>query len=350
MQTARLPSRETCRRNDRENRMKRRILMFVFITLLLTGIVNARTYKIGMVPWIGWSPNNVADVKGFWKAHGLDVQVVSYGNPAETYTALMNQRVDIINTMMGSVVGFYMKENPCVMLAELDWSTGGDKLVVKKGLDPQALKGQPFGVYTSEPSILFFLNQYLSANHLKLSDVNLVEMDVEDLAANFIAGRLQAISNYDPYALRAAQEGNGETVATAGAYPGSIPEGYATRADVLQTIPHEDLVNILKGWVQAVQWITDDANWAEYQQILNTKTFEGMGPFSEADLKAMRSNDASIHDVQTLIVRNQVGGGLLTYLQNLKTMLQENNLLTKDFTPAGLFDPSVIMEALQETK
>jgi NitT/TauT family transport system substrate-binding protein len=327
--------------------MKRWVCMFVLTTLFLTGVAQARTYKIGMVPWIGWSPNNVADVKGFWKAQGLDVQVINYANPTETHTALINQRVDLINVMMGSVVGFYMKDSPCVMVAELDWSTGGDKLVVKKGLDPQALKGQPFGVYTSEPSILFFLNQYLAEHQVKLSDVNLVEMDVEDLAVNFIAGRLQAISNYDPYALRAAQEGNGETVATAGTYPGSIPEGYAARADVLQTIPREDLVKLLKGWVQAVQWINDDANWVEYAQILNTKTFEGMGPFSDADLRAMRGNDASIHNVHTLIARNQAGGGLLTYLQELKAMLQENNLLTKDFAPADLFDPSAIMEALQ---
>jgi NitT/TauT family transport system substrate-binding protein len=326
--------------------MKRWVCLFVLTLLFLTGVAHARTYKIATATWIGWSPNNVADVKGFWKAQGLEVEVLNYPNPVEAYAALANQRVDIINTMIGSGVGFYLKGTPCAILAELDWSMGGDRLVLKKGLDPQALKGQPFGVYASEPSLLFFLHQYLSAHQMKLSEVNLVEMDGENLAINFIAGRLRAIADYDPHGLRAEKEGNGETVATAGTYPGSIPEGYVARADVLQTIPRADLVKILKGWIQAVQWINDDTNWAEYAQILNTKTFEGIGPFSEADLQAMRDNDASIHDVPTLIARNQAGGGLLTYLQELKTMLQENNLLTKDFTPEALFDPSAIMEAL----
>jgi NitT/TauT family transport system substrate-binding protein len=330
--------------------MKRMLFVIAMVILLVTNLASARPYKIGMVPWIGWSPNNVADVKGFWTAQGLEVEVLSYANPGETYTALMNKRVDIVNTMMGSVVGFYMKDNPCVIIAELDWSTGGDKLVVKKGLDPQTLKGQPFGVYTNEPSILFFLNQYLAAHQVKLSEVNLVEMDVEDLAVNFIAGRLQAISNYDPYALRAEQAGNGEVVASAGSYPGSIPEGYAARVDVLQTIPHEDLVKILKGWIQAVQWINDPANWTEYTQILSTTTFAGMVPFTDADFQAMRRNDASIHAVPTLLARNQADGGLVTYLRDIKTMLQDNNLLTKDFTPADLFDRQAILEALQSVK
>ena len=251
------------------------------------------------------------------------------------------------NLMMGSVVGFYMKDIPCSIIAEVDWSTGGDKLVVKKGLDPKTLKGQPFGVYTSEPSILFFLKQYLSAHNLKLSDVKLVEMDVEDLAVNFIAGRLQAISNYDPYALRAEQEGNGEVAATAGSYPGCMPEGYAAKADVLKTIPRADLIKILKGWIEAVKWINDQANWEEYKQILNSKTYAGMGPYSDQELKDMLNTYASIHDVKTLVERNRTGGGLLTFLTELKTMLKESNLLTKDFTPEAIFDNSAIMEALQ---
>ncbi len=57
-----------------------------------------------------------------------------------------------------------------------------------------------------------------------------------------------------------------------------------------------------------------------------------------------------IHDTKTLAERNQDRGGLITYLNDLRRFLKENEVLRKDFDPDGIFDNKVIMEVLEEVK
>jgi len=325
------------------------ILFVTMFAIFFTGAAYAKTYKIGMTQWAGWSPNNVADVKGFWKALGLDVKVIMLNNNQELDNGFINKRVDIANEMIGTWVGLYSEGIPLKILCESDWSHGGDKIIVKKDFDIKQLNGQTVGVYLNQPPIFFFLNKYLEANMLRLSDVRLIEINSEGLADNFIAGRFQIIVNYDPPALQAERQGNGKIAATSATYPGCIPEGYAIRTDVLKEIPRQDLVNIFKGIIQAAKWIKNEANWEEYKRILNTKTFEDEPPYSDKDLKEMYEA-VSIHDEKVLLERNKDGGGLAVYLNELKIMLKENNLLKKDFNSEDIFDNSVIKEALQDVQ
>lgn len=326
--------------------MRRLIVVITIVIISLTGIAHARTYRIGMLPWVGFSPNNVADVKGFWKAHGVDVQVINFSNTQEMHNALINKRIDIAHEMLGTWVGLYMDDHPLTIIAGLDWSHGGDKIIVKKDFELAAIKGQPVGLYSTKPSTLFFFNQYLATSQLTLSEVELIELEEEGLADNFIAGRFNVIMNFDPQALRAEREGNGKVAATSASYPGCIPEGYAARTDILQEIPEEDLLKIFNGWIDAVLWIHDDANWEEYTQILNAETFGGGEPYSAQDLRSMFEN-VRIHTLETLRERNRDNGGVMTYLQELKQMLNANNMLQKDFTPESIFDNEAIMKVLQ---
>lgn len=327
--------------------MKRFIGFAIILSLLFNGAAYARTYKIGMVPWAGFAPNNVADVKGFWKALGVDVKVITYLSNIELNTAFTNKAVDIADDMIGSWVGLYMEGVPITIIAELDWSHGGDKVVLKKDFDIKNIKGKQVGVYLNNPAVLFFFNQYLLANSIKLSEVKPIEVETEGLTDNFISGRFQAMINYDPQAFRAERNGNGITVATSAKYPGSIPEGFVLRTDVLKDIPKQDLIMILKGWNDAVKWAANKENWEEYKKILNTRTFETEKPYSDEDLRKM-TEGVRIHDPQTLIERNKDGGGLFTYLNELKKMLKENNLLKKDFSSEEIFDNKIIMEVLQK--
>ncbi len=314
--------------------------------LLLNGISYARTYKIGMLQWAGFSSNNVADVKGFWKSQGIDVQLINLANCQELYNAFVNNRIDIAHEMIGTWVGLYMEGSPITNIAELDWSHGGDKIIVKKDFNVRLLKGQSIGIYWNKISVLFFLNKYLESKKIRLSDVRPVELDSDGLADNFIAGRFQVIVNYDPQALRAERQGNGNLVATTASYTGCMPCGYAVKTESLKTIPKDDLVKIFKGFIEAVKWIKDEKNWEEYKKILNTRTFEGGQPYSDQDLKQML-DAVRIHDEKNLTERNKDAGGLFTYLNELKMMLKDNNLLKKDFKAEEIFDNTAIKAALE---
>ncbi len=310
-------------------RVKRTILLVGIITLCFFNMAYGKTYKIGMIHWIAYSPLNIAAEKGLWK--GVDVEVINFGSNQELNMALEHKRIDIALDMMGSWVGMYMDGIPLTLIGETDWSYGGDKIIAKKNVDMKALKGGTIGVYLNMPSVTFFLNKYLSENKFKLSDVNIVELEPETMADNFISGRFKIIVNYDPQALRAEREGDGKVVATSASWDGSIPEGFVAYTEVLKTIPDEDLSKIFQGWIDAVKWAKNSSNWEEYKKILNAKTFEGEDAYSDSDLKEM-INSVAIHDVKTQLERNKDGGGFQTYLKELHDFLKKNKMLKKDFS------------------
>jgi NitT/TauT family transport system substrate-binding protein len=249
--------------------------------------------------------------------------------------------------MMGSVANMYQNGESVVILGETDWSHGGDKIIIKKDVTLASQKGKFIGIYANEPSVTFFVNKYLASQGLKLSDFKLAKMDPDVLSDQFIAGRLSMIVTFDPDALRAEREGNGKVVATSADYPGCLPEGIFGYRQVVEGIPAADLEKILLGWIRAVEWTKNPANWKEYQQILNQYTFAGSGPFSEADLKGMMAA-VLIHDRATIQQRNQPGGGLSQYLNELKTFMSQNGLLKKEFTPAELLNTQPLLNALKK--
>ena len=181
--------------------MKRFTVFFLIFSIFMIGSAEARPYRIGMIHWIAYSPLNVADVKGLWKDQGVEVEVINFGSNQELNSTLEHKRIDIACDMMGSWVGMYMEGVPLKIVCETDWSHGGDKIIARKGLKAEDLKGRTIGVYLNQPSVTFFLYQYLKQIDSSFGDIETVELEPEVLADNFIAGRFDVIVNYDPQAF-----------------------------------------------------------------------------------------------------------------------------------------------------
>ena len=323
--------------------------LFLLILLLASAGANAAeqpTLKVGMIHWIAFSTVNVAEAKGFWKEQGLDVQVVNFGSNQELNAALEGKGIQLAIDMAGSWVGMLQDGVPLTLLAETDWSNGGDKIIAKPGFDPKTLKGKKIGVYLDKPSVTFFLDRWLKTQGLGLADVEAIEVEPKPMTDNFIAGSFPVIVNYDPEAIRAEREGKGQVVATSKTFPGIIPEGFVARTDVLAGISLETQIKFFKGVVKAAAWIKNDANRAEWYKILNAKTFEGEPPYSDADLKQM-AEAVTIHDEATSLERNRDGGGLQTYLNEVADFLKVQNKLKKPFVAKDIVDNRAILAALQ---
>ncbi len=234
-----------------------------------------------------------------------------------------------------------------MLIAETNWSHGGDKIIVKKDVRISDIPKKPVGIYLEVPSVIFFLDQYLQDNGLKYKDVRVIEMETDTLSENFIKDRFNVIVNYDPEAIRAERKGGGRVVVTSADYEGCIPEGLITLKSILETIPPEDHVKIHNGWAKAVAWSKKPDNRAEYMDIMRKYTYRFRGPFSDADLQEMLNN-VSIHDAPRQLERNQDDGGLYTYLRNLRDFLAGNDLLRKEFKPEDIFDNTAVVTALEQ--
>ena len=310
-----------------------------------------QTYKIGLSAfWPAWSPLIIADQKGFWKELGIDVKVVVYVADIESYAAFEGKAVDILTTMVAYGVEQYMNGKHIKIISEIDWSNGGDKIIIKKGKKIEDFKGKQVGAYTKSMPVTFFFNKYIEKFKMKLSDFQLVEMEGNDLSDNFVANKLELIINFDPPADNAVKKGNGEVLKTTADFPGSMPEGMMMLKENFDRIPQEDLEKILSGWIKAVEWSSKNENWDEYKKLTNEKIFEGdkEAPYSDKALKEMLSK-VIIHDKKQMNERNKTNGGLYNYLKELNNFIQENKLYDKKFVPEDIFENKPIMTALSKS-
>jgi NitT/TauT family transport system substrate-binding protein len=292
--------------------------------------------RLAINPWIANAPASVADSKGFWKAEGLNVEVINYDTDSEMVNAMKGGKVHICMSMLGSALSWAMDKDPVVIVAETDWSNGGDKFILKKGTAPAALKGQPVGVYSDDVAVAFFVGKCLGKSGLKISDVELLEMDVEPLTAQYIAGKLLAVSTYDPQAGKVVEAG-GQVVATTADFPGCMPEGMIGNKDTLAKLPPGTLVKFLRGWAKAATWALDPANATEYAQIVCTQTYSG--PDAPKDAAAVKELMAGVrlHDLTALRQHNATT--LPAWLAEVKQFLADNKRLKSDIDLGALYDP-----------
>lgn len=332
-------------------KMKRSLLIFIFSILYIISFsaqASARTYKIGTTAeWIAWSPLHVADARGFWKQESLEVQIAVYPSDIETLAAFETGEIDMNMCMLGTAVDLHLKGKPVKVIMEADWSNGGDMIILKKDLstDPQTLKSQKIGIYLDSLSLSFFLNKYLQKHNLKLADVELIELSDQSSAANFIAGRLKAVLLCDPFAEKCVEKGGGVAVANTADFPGCMPEGLIVFDGALKSMPREDVVKILKGWLKAVNWINDPQNWPEYQKILDERVFKDL-EYKEADYREMMSA-VKIHNAGVLAERHRENGGLSEYIKEINGFITDNKLSEKPVKYEEIIDASFIGDALK---
>jgi NitT/TauT family transport system substrate-binding protein len=336
--------------------------------------------RVGMLHWAGYGAINVADAKGFWKAEGLDVEVINRVSNQELNADLTSGRIDVALDMMGSWVGIHLSGIPLKIIGETDWSYGGDQIIAKKTLDTTKLKGRQVAIYLDQPSVTFFLGKYLEGlpAPLKLSDISTVELETKAIADAFIAGTYELSVNYEPAsAEQTTATAQGEVVATSGrpGFEGVIPEGFVGRADIIAKIPKDSLKKLFKGWQSAVKFmysdpdnrVVDEAHWPEYAEILRTRTFVGDGPYTDQELRTFVSN-VKVHSANLQLCVNEAAQGMKLkdstalrpqpirdYLTELRTFLEEGGKLptspAANFAaegPDGIFDNSAAIEALRE--
>lgn len=302
---------------------------------LLTLLPGAERVRLAMSAWAGWTPALAGEVQGIWRDLGLDVAVTVLANDSEVARALATGGTDLSLAMIGNHIGGIISGQDLVILGETNWSHGGDKVLIKRGLKPADLRGTTIGIYLDQPSVRFFLHRTLRAHGLTDADVQIAEVvDTSALADAFVDGKYPLIVDFDPDALRALREGDGRVLASSATFPGVIPEGFAMRRG---TVSPEVLERFFRGWFAAVAWSQDPANWPTYVGIMRTKAFTPRT--TEADLLTMVAA-VRIHDAKAALARNAQGGGLTLYLSEVADYLRASDKLPTTWSAKQVVDTS----------
>jgi NitT/TauT family transport system substrate-binding protein len=306
-----------------------------------------RQIRIATVPWIGWAPIDVAQAKGFLRAHGLNGKVIRYDDPILILEALRADKADLGFEMVGSIVGRWQRGDDVVILAEVDWSHGGDKIIVRPGRSLAELRGQHLGVFLKLPSCLNFLEKYLLTQNLKLTDFQVVELPSDKLTEHFIVGRVPIIVNFEPHAGRAIKQAGGEVLATSADFNGVLPEAIFSTSKRLKQISPKDVSAVLRAWADAVDWLNKPANWEEFREILLNRTFSNEPPLTDQKLQEMLG-EVRFHSRDQLVERNLKSEGLSAYLAEMRDFLARNQMLKRDFSGDNLFKREYVHQALSK--
>jgi NitT/TauT family transport system substrate-binding protein len=257
--------------------------------------------------------------------------------------AFVAGKADFAFMMAGTAVGLHVS-GACdlVVLAEVDWSHGGDKMLVNKGKKLADLKGKRIGIYEDSPAVMMFLAAKLKAERLAIGDFKIVVIeDMESLASQFTNGRIAVAISYEPFVERATANGACEVIATTADFPGVMPEVLVARRASLARIPPGRVAALIAGWLDAVEWSQDPANAKAFADLCASKVFveEKVDPGSVAGLLA----NVRIHGVPELRHRNFEDVGLPTFLRECAGFAGHRGT----FDVTRLFDGKPLQRAIE---
>ncbi|MEA2634076.1 MAG: NitT/TauT family transport system substrate-binding protein [Chloroflexota bacterium] len=278
---------------------KRSLLpLFILVALVLSacGATNAATstkysgtIHIASSTWTGYALIYLANAKGIWKQHGLDVNFKDVEDPNDRFIALAAGRLE---GMASTVDAFARQQSNGVGAVEvfpIDASVGGDGILAANSIQNVAdLKGKTVGVNQGSVSE-WFLAQVLEKNGLHLSDVKEQNMTSGAAGAAFVASKLDVAVTWEPWLSKAKVRTDGHVLVSSKQYPDLIMDSFAFRKDFIQKYP-DTVKDFMKAYYDAFTWM--QANQTEALKVIGDAVQESPSDVS-ADLSTMTLFDLS---------------------------------------------------------
>ncbi len=256
--------------------MKRNVSVCLRIGILIIAIVTgfglnaAEPLRIAYSDWPGWIAWDIAEQKGFFKKHGVDVQLLWF-EYAASMDAFASGKSDAVCVANGDAMVLNATGARNIMILVNDYSNGNDKIVARKGISSiKELRGRKVGVEIGCLSHELLVRA-LTDNGLKESDVTLVNMPTHQAAQVLASGDVDAIVAWQPHsgmALKAAEgasaiytsaDAAGLIYDTLAVAPGSLIERRA------------DWQKVVAAWYDAVAFMSDPDNGEEALKILSAR-------------------------------------------------------------------------------
>lgn len=228
--------------------------------LVLGGLstATAETVKMGLQPWLGYGPLWVAQEKGYFDAHGVDVALSNFNWDQDMTAALASGNLDVIATATNSVIAAFNQGVDEKGFLVMDLSFEADAIIAGAGVDSiPAMKGMKVAFETGATSDLL-MNYALKVNGMSMADIEHVPMGASEAGLALLSGRVGAAVTYEPYISAALNKGEGyQVVYTAAEKPGLISDVLSARSDWIAENP-EAVEGIIRAWNDAITFIREN--------------------------------------------------------------------------------------------
>ena len=230
-------------------------------TLLLAGSVTATLadpVKIGLQPWLGYGPLWVAEEKGFFAAHGVDVELSSFNWDQDMTAALASGNLDVVAAATNTAIASFNRGVDQKAFLVMDVSTTADAILAGAGVaDVAGLKGKKVAFESGATSDLL-MNYALKVNGMSLADIEHVPMGASEAGLALLSGQVEAAVTYEPYISAAlGKDASYKVIYDAAEKPGLISDVLTARGDWIAANP-DQVEGVIKAWNDAVAFIREN--------------------------------------------------------------------------------------------
>ncbi|MBN3888315.1 MAG: ABC transporter substrate-binding protein [Nostoc sp. JL31] len=288
--------------------------------------------KVTFASFVGEFPGIIAQEKGFFKAQGVDVELIHKQYPQLEQANFNAGKYDGITSSLGNFI-ILSATNPDIQGAiVIDESIGADVVVAQSKIKTVAdLKGKKLGANLGGFSELFVTEMLKTAN-LTSDDLNLVKLEALEIPQHLKNNTIQAGHTWEPHLSEAMKLG-GNILFTSKQTPGLILDLIIFRGETIRDRP-EDLRAFVQGWLQAsTYW---KANVEEGNAIvskalkipLNTLSLEGINltDLGENQKYFQSSNPNSIYKTAKIYADFFIRSGNITRIPELKSLFNSSFL------------------------
>lgn len=218
--------------------------LFMSVLVILCGLTSCRPLptdspiKIATNPWPGYEFLHLAKQQGFFKANGLNVELLELTSLNDAQFAYINRSADgFTSTLVEAVKAPIMGGKPLKIIMLPDYSNGGDMIIASEQFKSLAeLKGKRIGCEVSSLG-LYFLARALEVEGLSLDDVEVVNIEQSTTMVDLSDNRLDAVVTYTPFSIKILKQPGFHTVFSSADIPNEILDTISFSEEILQQHP-----------------------------------------------------------------------------------------------------------------
>jgi NitT/TauT family transport system substrate-binding protein len=239
--------------------------------------------KVAILTWVGYGPFFVAKERGFFKKHGVDIDIVKIEELGARHSALISGAVQFSISTLDLFANEAPQGLPAVCVVKLTDSYGADGIVAKKSIRSiKDLKGKTVAFEKGTPSH-FFLLYLLEKDGLSLKDIIPKYMTAGDAGAAFIAGHVDAAVTWEPWLTKAKETPYGDILVTSRERPGLLLDILLVHTSFAREYP-EAVKGVLLAWFEAIEY------WQKNPNDANVIMAKGLG-LSQEEFAVMLKGD-----------------------------------------------------------
>lgn len=208
--------------------------------------------RIGINPWPAWEFFYLAEVRGYFRDAGVDVQIVEFSSLGDAKRAYERGQVDAyLGTLVEVATTRAAAGRAPVVALVTDYSNGADQVIARTPITTtRELVGRRVAVEKGSLNV-FVLARALDACGAGLADVELVDLDQLGMLEAFGRGAVDAIVAYPPVSVEALKLAGSASVFTSASIPGEIVDVLAVDGTLLRDRP-DDVDEIRRAYARAV--------------------------------------------------------------------------------------------------